>query len=130
MESRSNKIVVRKDDFEVMSSYIKGRSSSTGFNGEDAHGLLAELSRATIVDNSVFPKKVVRINSRVLVKEEVGGKLFELTVVTPEKADMKLRKVSFMAPIGVALIGFKEGDKVKWVVPSGEKVFLIVKVNN
>ena len=41
-----------------------------------------------------------------------------------------MRKVSFMAPVGVALIGFKEGDKVKWVVPSGEKVFLIVKVNN
>ena len=56
--------------------------------------------------------------------------MFDLTLVTPEKADMKQRMVSFMAPIGMALLGFKEGDRVKWEVPAGEKVFVIMKVAN
>ena len=130
MEMKSSSIVVMKSDYEVMSSYVKGRAGTGKFDNENAHKLMSELSRAAVVDKSVFPKKVVRINSRVLVKEELGGKMFDITVVTPEKADIKSRKVSFLAPIGMALIGFKEGDKVKWEVPSGEKIFLIMKVVN
>jgi regulator of nucleoside diphosphate kinase len=130
MEIKTNGIVVMQSDYEVMSSYIKGRSGTGRYDNENATKLLLELNRATVVDKNVFPKKVVRINSRVLVKEEIGGKMYDLTVVTPEKADIKSRKVSFLAPIGMALIGFKEGDKVKWEVPSGEKVFTIVNVSN
>jgi regulator of nucleoside diphosphate kinase len=130
MEIKTNRIVLMKSDYDVMSSYLKGAYGKGTVDGENAYKLLSELKRATIVQKDVFPKKVVRINSRVLVKEETGGKLFEITVVTPEKADIKSNMVSFMAPISVALIGFKEGDRVKWQVPSGEKVFVIMKVTN
>jgi regulator of nucleoside diphosphate kinase len=35
-----------------------------------------------------------------------------------------------MAPIGMALIGFRKGQKVKWQVPAGKKTFTIVDVIN
>jgi regulator of nucleoside diphosphate kinase len=130
METKEKSIVVLESDYDLMWRYIRGTAGGGTFDNKNAFSLQEELKRATIVKKSIFPKKVVRVNSRVLVREESGGKILDLTVVTPEKADMKERRVSFMAPIGMALLGFKEGDRVKWQVPSGEKIFVIVKVEN
>jgi regulator of nucleoside diphosphate kinase len=54
----------------------------------------------------------------------------ELMIVTPDKADIKKRKISIMAPLGTALIGFRQGQKVNWQVPSGKKTFTIMEVIN
>ena len=54
----------------------------------------------------------------------------ELTIVTPDRANIKEKKISIMAPIGTALIGFRQGQKVKWKVPSGNKMFTILEVSN
>ena len=53
-----------------------------------------------------------------------------LTLVTSDKADIKQRKISVLAPIGTALIGFRKGQQVAWHVPSGKKTFTIVDVSN
>jgi len=54
----------------------------------------------------------------------------ELMIVTPDRANIKEKKISIMAPIGTALIGFRQGQKVKWKVPSGNKMFTILEVSN
>ena len=51
-------------------------------------------------------------------------------LVTPDKADIKDKKISVMAPIGTALIGFRKGQQVKWRVPAGQRTFTIVEVIN
>ena len=130
MKNTTNKIMVMKSDYEVMTSYIKGRPGKGNYDVGNANKLLTELNRATIVSGDTIPDEVVRINSKVIVKDETTGRVIELTVVAPEKADIKSGKISFMAPVGIALIGFKEGDKVKWSVPSGDKTFLLLKVSN
>ena len=119
-----------KDDYDVMSSYLRGGGATKSFNKENAEDLQLELKNATVVSKEVFPKNVVRLNSTVLIKDESAGKIMQVTVVVPEKADIKDRKISFMAPVGTALLGFKEGEKVKWNVPSGKKEFMIMKVIN
>ena len=40
------------------------------------------------------------------------------------------KKVSVLAPIGTALIGFKKDQTVSWNVPSGKKDFKIMNVIN
>ena len=54
----------------------------------------------------------------------------ELKVVTPEKANIRQRLISIMSPVGTALIGFRKGQRVKWNVPGGKKVFTILEVRN
>jgi len=51
-------------------------------------------------------------------------------LVTPDRANIKDRKISVMAPIGTALLGFRQGNKIKWKVPAGKKTFTIVNVTN
>lgn len=70
------------------------------------------------------------LNSRVKIKEDTNDKIMEFIVVTPEKANVKEKKISVMAPIGAALIGFRQGQQVKWQVPSGKKTFTIMEVSN
>ena len=119
-----------KDDYNLLKTYLNNRSGKTTFDKQNAEDLLAELKKAKLVSKDEFPANVVRLNSTVRIKPEDKDYVMELMIVTPDKADIKERKISIMSPIGTALIGFRQGENVKWQVPSGKKTFTILEVNN
>lgn len=130
MQKINNQLVLRKDDYKILTSYLNGSRGKTAFDRRNAEDLKAELKKATLVSNVDFPDDVVRLNSKVLLKAEDKDEVLELMLVTPEKADIKEKRISIMAPIGTALIGSQEGQKVKWRVPAGNRTFTILKVTN
>ena len=119
-----------KDDYNLLKTYLNNRSGKTTFDKQNAEDLLAELKKAKLVSKDEFPANVVRLNSTVRIKPEDKDYVMELMIVTPDKADIKERKISIMSPIGTALMGFRQGENVKWQVPSGKKTFTILEVNN
>jgi len=125
-----SKLIISNEDYETLSAYVKGLTYVTAFDKKNAVLLQEELNKAKLVKRNKLPDDVVRLNSRVKIKEGNKDKLIELTLVVPEKADIKERKVSVFAPIGTALIGFRQGEKVEWNVPSGNKTFTIMEVHN
>jgi len=130
MKKINNQLVVMKDDYNLLKTYLNNRSGKTTFDRQNAEDLLAELKKAKLVSKDEFPANVVRLNSTVRIKPEDKDYIMELKIVTPDKADIKERKISIMSPIGTALIGFRQGENVKWQVPSGKKTFTILEVNN
>ena len=130
MKTTKSKLIIGKEDFETLNAYVRGLRSVRDFDRKNAASLQDELKKATVVEKDKLPGDVVRLNSRVTVKEGTKDKLIELILVVPEKADIKERKVSVFAPIGTALIGFRQGEKVRWNVPAGSKTFTIMKVDN
>lgn len=130
MKQINNQLVLRKDDYKLLISYLNGRHGKTAFDRRNAEDLHAELKKAKLVNKDDFPVDVVRLNSTVRIKAEGKDEIMELMLVTPDKADIKERKVSIMAPIGTALIGFRKGQKVRWQVPAGKKTFTIMDVIN
>jgi regulator of nucleoside diphosphate kinase len=130
MQTINNRLVLRKDDYEILISYLKGRFSNKSFDSRSAEALQAELRTADLVSKEEFPGDVVRLKSRVRVKDEESNRILELALVTPDKADIRQGKISFMAPVGMALIGFRKGQTVQWDVPSGKKSFMILEVDN
>jgi regulator of nucleoside diphosphate kinase len=130
MKKINNQLVVMKDDYNLLKTYLNNRSGKTTFDKQNAEDLLAELKKAKLVSKDEFPANVVRLNSTVRIKPEDKDYVMELMIVTPDKADIKERKISIMSPIGTALIGFRQGENVKWQVPSGKKTFTILEVNN
>jgi len=130
MKKINNQLVLMKDDYNLLKTYLNNRSGKTTFDKQNAEDLLAELKKAKLVSKDEFPADVVRLNSTVRIKPEDKDYVMELTIVTPDKADIKERKISIMSPIGTALIGFRQGENVKWQVPSGKKTFTILEVNN
>ncbi len=130
MEKKHSGLVLRQDDYEILISYLRGGQHLSSMDRVNAEELHAELKKATLVERDKFPSDVVRLNSMVKIKDVNAGKEMEFTIVTPDLADIKQKKISVLAPIGTALIGFKKGQSVKWNVPAGEKSFLITDVVN
>ena len=130
MKKTNNRLVLLNDDYKLLTSYLKGVYGKTAFDRRNAEELQTELKKANVVTKDDFPHDVVRLNSKVRIKAEDQDKVMELMLVTPDKADIKERKISIMAPIGTALIGFRQGQKVKWQVPAGKKTFTIMEVVN
>lgn len=130
MEKLKDQLILTKDDHKLLTSYLSGRGLKSSFDRKNAEGLQVELKKAKLVSAEEFPGDVVRLNSRVKVKAENSDKILELTLVTPDRADIKKNQISIMAPIGTALIGFRQGKKVKWKVPGGKTTFTILEVVN
>src|SRR6478736_5310375 len=130
MEKQNNQLVVTKEDYEILISCLNNMYGRAAFDRQNAEELKNELKKAKLVNEADFPGNVVRLNSKVKIKAEKKDEIMELMIVTPDKADIKERKISIMAPLGTALIGFHQGQKVKWQVPSGKKTFTIVEVIN
>ncbi len=130
MKKINNRLVLLEDDYILLISYLKGYHGKSTFDNRNAEDLQSELRKAKLVDRNNFPPDVVRLNSTVKIKTEDKDEVIELMLVTPDKADIKERKISVMAPIGIALIGFRQGQQVKWQVPAGKKTFTIMEVTN
>lgn len=130
MATTKKQLIIKKEDYDILMSYLTGLARSASFNRENAEILEVEIKKAKLVNADKFPCNVIGLNSQVKIKDENSGKVMELSLVTPDKADIKQRKVSVMAPIGAALIGFQQGHQVSWEVPSGKKKFTILEVFN
>lgn len=128
MKKDKQPLVLLKADYELLMEYLRGANSQIVSNRPEAEDLQAELKKALVVDQDSFPPDVVRINSKVKVAQ--NQKVMELTLVPPDQANSKERKVSVIAPIGAALIGFRKGQQVQWRVPTGLKTFTIEDVVN
>ena len=130
MQNINKQLVLRKDDYYLLISYLTGGSRGTAFDRRNAEDLHAELKKAKLVNKDDFPPDVVRLNSTVRIKAEDKNEVMEFMLVTPDKADIKEKMISVMAPIGTALIGFRKGQKIKWQVPAGKRTFTILEVIN
>jgi len=101
------------------------------FKGKDAEylrSLESELDRAHVVDSKTIPKDVVTMNSRVRFVDLYTGEERVCTVVFPSDANIEQDKISVLAPIGTALLGYRVGDTIEWRVPSGNKQVRIEEI--
>lgn len=92
--------------------------------------LMEELTRVTIVKDKEITPDVIRIDSYFEVAEENGKHAFKFTLTLPGNADIKEKRISVLSPLGIALIGFKEGMTIDCSLPVGNKKFKILKVVN
>lgn len=126
----NDSLVLRKEDYDLVMAYLKGKFGKTLFDRQNAEAMQIELSKARLVPKEEFPSNAIGINTKVKILDDDRNKILELMLVRPEKADISKNKVSILAPIGVALLGSREGERVNWKMPSGNKSFTIMEVLN
>ncbi len=125
---QSKNIVITDTDYERLQRLIE---SSRRFRQRDAEhlgDLQHELEAASIVGTGEVPHNVVTMNSRVRVKDLGNGKEFVYQIVFPRDADAANNRISVLAPIGTALLGYRAGETVEWQVPSGLRRLRILEV--
>jgi len=95
---------------------------------EKLEPLKLELERADVLPAEVIPPTVVVMGSRVEIEDRESGEVDTYTLVYPEHADAAAGRLSILAPIGTAIIGFAQGDTFAWKTPGGTRQLLIRKV--
>ncbi len=90
--------------------------------------LVNELEKAEIVADDEIEEDVIRINSYFEIEELQSGSVIKCTLTLPKLADFKEKKISVFSPLGVALIGYRQGMEIDWSLPGGQKKLRILKV--
>jgi len=90
--------------------------------GNSAVGLEAELSRANIVAPEELPPTTVSMNSTVEFYVDGPEQTFSLTLVYPKDLDSAGKTISILSPVGSALLGLSEGDRITWPKPGGGQI--------
>ena len=103
-----------------------GRLSKRGL--EEVAALERELTRAEIVAPGDMPPDVITMNSRAELVDVDTSERMEFTLVYPVDANIDEAKISVLAPLGAAMIGYRVGDEFRWAVPYGERRLRVAAV--
>ena len=91
-------------------------------NHEYLRKLAHELDRAETVMPEEVPGDLITMRSKVRLKDMNTGEEMVYTLVFPAEADSGNGKISVLAPIGTAMLGYRVGDLIEWEVPSGLEI--------
>jgi regulator of nucleoside diphosphate kinase len=90
--------------------------------------LVKELDRAIVVPSKEVPPDVITMNSQVRLRDLDTDEEMIYTLVFPEDADISQGKVSVLAPIGTAMLGYRVGETFEWEVPVGTRKIKIEEI--
>lgn len=121
-------IFITQFDLDRLTRVINAYSPQNDFDQENIERLLHDLERATIVDSKDIPANVVTMNSKVYLRDIDSKQETIFTLVFPQDADIAENKVSVLAPVGSAVLGYKAGDSIEWKVPARIKRLKIESV--
>jgi len=85
------------------------------------------LSRAQIIDPTTLSGDRIVFGATVTLVDE-DDKPVKYQIVGQAEADAKEGKISYNSPLGRALIGRRVDDEVEVTVPSGDKYYLVTKI--
>lgn len=87
-----------------------------------------ELEHSKVVDARKIPKGVVTMHSQVRVRDLEEDETEDYTLVYPQEADINEGKLSVLAPLGMALLGNKVGQVVRFEAPAGMRQLKVEKI--
>lgn len=85
------------------------------------------LQKAKIVPLLKTPADLITMNSKVQVLNLQTQKEMEITLVYHHEADLKEKKISVFAPIGLSLLGQKVNEITNCMLPNGQQVSYEIK---
>jgi len=123
----TKEIVITAADYDR----LRGLLDSPRHRSTQAPLLLAlreELERGTVVPADAVPEGVVTMHSQVRVRDPKARGSEAYTLVYPDEANIDENKLSVLAPLGMALLGSRVGQIVKFDAPAGPRRLKIERI--
>jgi regulator of nucleoside diphosphate kinase len=123
------KIVITTADLQCLRDIT--REMERWCSKADRHSLARlkqELEQAVVVEPADVPPDVVTVNTRVRFRDLDNNEEMDYTLVLPDKANLDKKCLSVMAPLGMALLGYRTGEVIEWPVPAGTRRLRIEQV--
>ena len=121
-------IQITQFDLERLQKLLVDAQATDYRKSEYLEKLQAEIHRAQVVEPKDIPSDVVTMNSTVSIVDLDTKEEEVYTLVFPEDANVREGKVSILAPIGTAMLGYEVGDTFEWDVPAGKRRLQIKKI--
>jgi len=112
-------IYITDSDIKRLSELIK---VAREFGKEDEiylRDLEEELNRSKVVESKAIPENIITMNSKIRIRNLDTNEEMIFQLVFPDDADSSQEKISILAPIGTAVIGYKVDDIIEWKIPVG-----------
>lgn len=123
----SREIFITEADKQKLYKFINTEKEFNG-GGEYLNDLEQELNRACVVLPQEIPHDVITMNSKVILKNLDSGEEMTCILVYPADADLNEDKISVLAPVGTAILGYREQDVLDWNVPGGAVRLKVEKI--
>lgn len=114
-------ISITEFDLERLQKLLQEARYTDSRRAEYLEALQNELARAQIVSPQEVPADVITMNSTACLVDLDTGEEEHYTLVFPEDADLGKARISVLAPIGTAMLGYEVGDTFEWPVPDGTR---------
>jgi regulator of nucleoside diphosphate kinase len=124
---RDRPIVVTESDAARLRDLLAAQARAERDHGH-LQELAEELERAVTAEPGEAPEDVITMHTHVQVLDLMSGARRELMLVFPREADLSAGRISVLAPLGTALLGYREGDEVEWLMPGGLRRLRIERV--
>ena len=127
--AKETNIYITKPDHERLNHLIEiAREREGDQNRQYLDSLEEELERAEVVQPKDIPPDVITMRSTVRLKDLDTGQEMTYGLVFPTEANYDAGKISVLAPVGTAMLGYRIGDVIEWKVPSGLRRLKVEKV--
>jgi regulator of nucleoside diphosphate kinase len=122
-------IYVTRTDRERLSNMIElVRDQDDRANLPYVSKLEDELNFAEVVDPGKIPSDVVTMRSKIKLKDLDTDEEKVYSIVFPSEANFDEGKISILAPLATALLGYKRGNIVEVDAPSRRRRLLISEI--
>lgn len=126
---KKTNIYITKPDHERLTKLIEiAREREGDANRKYLDRLEEELERAEVVQQKDIPADVITMRSTVRLKDLDTSEEMTYQLTFPTEANFDEGKISVLAPIGTAMIGYRRGDVIEWEVPSGVRRLRVEEV--
>ena len=122
------KIFITTTDAERLRNLIRDMKNPNDHERIYLKLLTEELLRAEVVEPQKIPRDVVTMNSLVKFRDMETREVYMYSIVYPANSDFEKGRISVLAPIGMALLGYRVGDVVEWPVPAGMRRLKVEEV--
>ena len=112
-------IHLTENDLQKLRILLHEAKTDPEQESENLKQLEVELDRAIVVEKETLPFGLVTMNSRAEMVDLSTGESGTYTLVFPDDADIDDDRISVLAPLGTAMIGYRTGDKFAWPAPGG-----------
>jgi len=121
-------IYITKYDMDRLLDLIEGLRATPKAAKLNLDLLEKEINEGILVEPENVPEDVITMNSKVNVTDIDSGEKMTYMLVFPSEANISKNKLSILAPLGMALLGYRKGDIIEWAVPSGMRKLRVEEI--
>lgn len=113
----TKRIMLSTPDVRRLRGILAAAGRHSHRDREHLADLQDEVERARVVELEKIPADVVTLDSMVTVRDVATGDCGDYMVVSPSEADVAAGRISVLAPLGTALLGYRAGAEIEWQMP-------------